>query len=131
MITEDKKLKLIELRANGYSFQKIAKELFISKPTAIEIAKENDQEIQNMRGLVREKRLEALEVDYNSKLENLSEVYRKVRDEIKKRDLSDIKTDTLIKMLFSIQENISKELLTPLYLEKVKSYRFNDNSWEV
>lgn len=49
--TLDEKQQFIELRAKGYSFQKISDELRISKPTLIEWAKDmaTSRDIRNYR----------------------------------------------------------------------------------
>jgi orotate phosphoribosyltransferase-like protein len=51
--TLDEKQQFIELRAKGYSFQKISDELKISKPTLIEWSKNThtSRDIQNYRTL--------------------------------------------------------------------------------
>ena len=49
METTDKKHTFIERRAQGYSFDKIAKELKISKVALLEWAKEFEDEIINLR----------------------------------------------------------------------------------
>ncbi|MGA3015003.1 MAG: hypothetical protein ABSD71_13325, partial [Bacteroidales bacterium] len=47
MLSKDKQEKFIELRAKGYSFDRIVKEIEVSKPTLIKWQTEFQNEIKN------------------------------------------------------------------------------------
>ena len=51
METNEKKEKFIQLRAKGYSFDKIAKKLQMSKQTLIDWNKELEEEISNFKAM--------------------------------------------------------------------------------
>ena len=107
MITETQKNQIAELRAVGTSFQKIATELKISKPTIIQAAKEMEFFIINMRNIEIEALMEKLELTHRHRLETLSKMLEKIRTDILSRDLSNIPADKLIELYMKIETNYS------------------------
>jgi len=107
MITETQKNQIVELRAVGTSFQKIATELKISKPTIIQAAKEMEFFIINMRNIEIEALMEKLELTHRHRLETLSKMLEKIRTDILSRDLSNIPADKLIELYMKIETNYS------------------------
>lgn len=109
----DKKHEFIRLRAKEWSFERISKKIGVSKPTLINWNKDFEHEIKNMKSV----ELESLYEEYNTttkqRLENYANLHKKVLNELKNRDLSDVKSDKLIEMLINITnkiEEIKKQL---------------------
>jgi hypothetical protein len=93
------KEKFIELRAAGKSFEGIAQELDVSKPTLIGWSKELSMEIRNLKAI----RLEALQEQYHvlqaRRIELIGQKLQAVVDELDKRDLKEIPTEKLFDLL--------------------------------
>ena len=92
--------RFIELRIAGKSFDEIAKELQTSKQSLIEWNKKvevrttiNEGKAFKINSLVR-----ANEFNLENRLTTYLRLSRKINDELLNRDLSEIGTDTLLKM---------------------------------
>lgn len=125
------KQRLIEMRAKGYSYDKIAKELGKAKQTVIDWAKELDEEISNLKAM----ELEALYENYSllkeSRLKNLGNLFNKVRNEIEERDLSDVPTDKLLALYIKLNETVRSEIVEPTILssKEINSSRLTPMNW--
>ena len=100
------KEKFIELRAQGFSFDRIAKELRVSKQTLIVWSKELELEIANLKAI----ELEALQEKYyllkQKRIELFGEKLKALKNELDKRNLEEIST----KDLFGLLEKYGKLL---------------------
>lgn len=109
------KERFIELRAKGWSFDKIAKELGKAKQTLIDWSKELQDEIANRKAL----ELEALYEKYfllrESRLQTFGAMLSKIKKEIERRDLSDVPTDKLLELLLKYNSQIKEEIVEPIY----------------
>lgn len=105
----------IELRAKGWSFDKIAKELGKAKQTLIDWSKEYKEEIANLKAL----QLEALYEKYYLLKENRITTFGimliKIKEEIERRDLSDVPTDKLLDLLLKYNNQVREEAIEPIY----------------
>lgn len=114
MATDTKvKLRVIELRAEGKSFAKIAEAVKISKQTAIDIVKENIDEVETLQAVEMEALFDASRVNLRGRVEQLSALQAKLRDEIAQRDLSEVPTDKLITLFIKTTEALKGEVYTP------------------
>ncbi|MFC1634524.1 helix-turn-helix domain-containing protein [Planctomycetota bacterium] len=95
---EEQKSRFILLRAKGYSYARISKELGVSKGTLVNWNAEMEAEISRARSV----ELEALQEEYyllkEGRIRLLGEQLKTIQTEIGKRDLSKIKTDKLIEL---------------------------------
>ncbi len=111
----DTKKKFIELRAKGYSFDKIAKELGKAKQTLIDWSKDYQEEIANLKAL----ELEAIQEEYyllkESRLQRLGGILNKLRDEVESRDLSDVPTDKLLDLYLKYDSQVKDEVVEPVF----------------
>jgi transposase-like protein len=109
------KKRFIELRAQGYSFDKIAKELGKAKQTLIDWSKELQEEIANQKAL----ELEALQEEFfllkESRLRTLGQLLDKVRAEVMSRDLSDVATDKLLDLYLKYSNQVKEEIVEPTF----------------
>lgn len=109
MAKNDKKEDLIELRATGMSYQKIADEIGVSKRTLINWGKKLNYEIANARAV----ELEALQDEYfmlkERRIKLFGEKLKAISEEIESRDLSDIKTEKLFDLFFRMYTLLEKE----------------------
>ncbi|MEM8483996.1 MAG: hypothetical protein AAF564_00530 [Bacteroidota bacterium] len=114
----DTKERFIELRARSYSFDKIAEELDVSKPTLIKWHKEFEREIVNLRYIHVEGLLEKHGLLKQKKIEVLAEVLQRTLDEIRTRDLSDVSVKHLIEITKLVDDRLEKEFDGIVYLTK-------------
>lgn len=112
-ITNSVKLRVVELRADGLSYERIAKELSISKQSAVDIAKEKIDEVATLQAIRMEALFESERINTKGRIEQLSALHSKIREEIEKRDLSDVPTDKLINLFLKTTDALSGEVYTP------------------
>ena len=90
------KQKFIELRAEGCSYNAIAKSLNKSKSTLIKWNRELQKEIKNYEFLLYQSLLEQQQITRKAKIEYLTELLNKAREELKKKDLTQLSVKDLI-----------------------------------
>lgn len=110
METTDKKHNFIELRAQGYSFDKIAKELKISKVALLEWAKEFEDEITNLKALELEALYEKYYLLKENRINKFGILLSKIWEELETRDLKDIPTDKLLEMFNKFYAVVKEEI---------------------
>lgn len=112
-VTQKIKLQVIELRAEGLSYAKIAKEAKISKQTAVDIVRDNIDEVSTLQAVEMEALIDAERVNQKGRIEQLSALHSRLRQEIEKRDLTDVPTDKLIRLFIQTSETLKGEVTTP------------------
>ena len=115
METTKNKERFIELRAKGWSYEKIAKELSRAKQTLINWSKELEDEIANLKALELEALYEKHYLLKENRLETFGEILKKLKDEVLSRDLTDIATDKLLDLFLKYNNQINEEMLEPIY----------------
>ena len=111
METTATKQKFITLRAQGYSFDKIAKEMKKSKAVLIDWAKEFEEEISNLKALELEALYEKHYLLKEHRLKALGSMLKKAEAELEKRDFTEIPTDKLIDV-YARLSGIAQEQVT-------------------
>lgn len=101
--------QFIELRTQNVSYEKIAKQIKVSKTTLIKWAKDCEEEIQNRRAITYEALNEQYKVGQQHRLQMWSEQLEAVRAELKKRGLADVPTTKLVEMLDTFTEKLRAE----------------------
>ena len=119
----DKKDQFVELRAKGNSYDSIAKKIGVSKGTLISWSRDLKVEIQNYRNLEADALMEKYKMTKNSQLESLGAQLTKVREEVSKRNLSDIPTEKLVTMEIKLLETINNSEASSTILS-------TDDPWE-
>jgi len=102
----DKQKKFIELRGKNWSFQRIAKEIKVSKSTLIKWDKDFKYEIINIKNTELEALYEEYKMNKEQQLKYLGEFHKKVIKELKSRNLDNVKTDKLLDMLLKTTEKL-------------------------
>jgi transcriptional regulator with XRE-family HTH domain len=107
------KERFIELRAKGWSFDKIAKELGKAKQTLIDWSKDLQDEIANRKAL----ELEALYENYyllkEAKIKKYGAILSKITDELESRDFNNVPTGRLLELYLLYFERLSQEVVEP------------------
>jgi len=117
METNEKKEKFIQLRAKGYSFDKIAKKLQMSKQTLIDWNKELEEEISNFKAMELELLYEKYYLTREQRLQTFGQMLSRLKDEIDIRELSEIPTDKLLDLWLKYNEKVKEELIEPKFLD--------------
>jgi len=115
METLETKETFIELRAKGYSFDKIAKELGKAKQTLIDWSKELEDEIANLKALELEALYEKHYLQKETRLQVFGELLSKIKAEALSRDLSDVPTDKLLDLLLKYSNQVTEEIIEPKF----------------
>jgi hypothetical protein len=115
METVGTKQKFIELRAQGYSYDKIATKLKKSKQALIDWNNEYKEEIANRKAL----ELEALQEQFfllkEHRLRAFGETLQKIKKEIDKRTLKDVSTDKLLDLYTKYYLLLKEEIVEPVF----------------
>jgi hypothetical protein len=111
----DTKKRFVELRAKGWSFDKIAKELGKAKQTLIDWSKELELEIANLKAIELESLYESYYLLKEDRLQTFGEMLTKIKTEVQSRDLSDVPTDKLLDLLLKYNTQIKEEIIEPIY----------------
>jgi IS30 family transposase len=111
----DTKERFIELRAKGWSFDKIAKELGKAKQTLIDWSKELQDEIANRKALELEALYESYYLLKENRLQTFGVMLSKIKKEIESRDFSDVPTEKLLELLLKYNSLVKEEIIEPTY----------------
>lgn len=109
------KEEFIELRAKGYSFDRIAKKLGKAKQTLIDWSKELQEEIANRKALELDSLYEQYFLLKEARLQTFGEILGRIKAEAMKRDLSDVPTDKLLDLLLKYNALITEEFIEPSF----------------
>lgn len=102
MITQEQIENLILLRAKGLSFNKISKELNISKPSLLKFSLKYEKEISRERYLNTESLLKKYQLARCQRIKLIAELLNKINNELVSRDLSKVSFQDLLKMRDSL-----------------------------
>ena len=115
METTELKERFIELRAKGWSFDKIAKETGKANQTLIDWSKELQDEIGNRKALELEALYESYYLMRENRLQTFGAMLTKIKEEVERRDLSDVPTDKLLELLLKYNSQVKEEIVEPIY----------------
>ena len=115
METIETKRRFIELRAKGYSFDKIAKELGKAKQTLLDWSRELDQEIAQAKALELDSLYESYNLYKEARLKTLGEILSKLKKEVDNRDLKDLPTDRLLDLFLKYEGVVKESLVEPVF----------------
>jgi len=102
--------KFISLRAQGISFQRIMEEIKVSKPTLINWSRKFQYEIQNLRAISSEFLLEKWLFSRESRINHLGEQLRKAEAELGKRNIAELSTNQLMRLIERLRREIQREI---------------------
>jgi transcriptional regulator len=115
METIETKRRFIELRAKGYSFDKIAKELGKAKQTLLDWSRDLDQEIAQAKALELDSLYESYSLYKEARLKTLGEILSKLKKEVDQRDLTDLPTDRLLDLFLKYEGVVKESLIEPVF----------------
>lgn len=115
MDTLETKERFIQLRAQGWSFDRIAKDMGRAKQTLIDWSKELQDEIANRKALELESLYERYYLLKETRIQTFGEMLTRLRGEITKRELSDIPTDKLLELYHKYSTLVKDETIEPVF----------------
>jgi len=98
--------RFIELRAQGWSFARIATELQVSKPTLIAWSRKHQFQINNLKAIEREALAEKWLASVTDRINGLGEQLRHVETELAQRSVGDLTTPQLHTLSRSLRRQI-------------------------
>lgn len=119
------KSQFIELRSKGYSFQKIARRLKVSKSTLANWSAELEGEISSLRAMELEALYERYYLAREGKVKLLGEQLKAIQAELKTRKLDSLSTEKLIELELKILEALKEEYIEtrPLSDQEIQELR--------
>lgn len=114
------KQKFIELRAEGWSFDRIAKDLNVHKSTLIEWSRELQEKVQNAVNANMEELYERLRLSRRHRLERFSAQLERMEKELASRDLSDLPTAKIFELMLRLDQVVEAEAQAPEYLSEAE-----------
>ena len=101
--------KFIELRAQGWSFARIAVELGVAKSTLTEWSRKFRFEVHNRRALMLDDLQDRVLGTVQSRVESLADNLAKVENELRQRGLAELSTSQLYSLAASLRRQIQRE----------------------
>ncbi len=111
------KEQFIQLRAEGYSFDRIAKEISVSKPTLMNWEGELKVKISEASFIRYMALAEEFQLVRQERIKRLAKQLRKVEAELEKRTFKDTPDEKLLAIAITLQEKIAGELRGVSYSE--------------
>ena len=133
MKSQETKNKFVELRAKGLSFDKISKQLNVSKPVLIGWSRELSLEVANAKSLELDLLQEKYALSVKDRLQNFGEMQKKLIAEFKTRNISDLPTDKLADLILKVSVAIARENLPVQFqTEEIRTLEddLKDSVWE-
>lgn len=109
------KQQFVELRARGLSFDRIARELKVSKQSLIDWSRELQDEIATLKALELEALYESYFLTKENRVRSLGGMLTRMREEIAQRDLSLIPTEKLIELYLKMDSLVKDEATEPIF----------------
>ena len=107
--------QFIEFRAQGISFDKIAKQIHVSKRTLIKWSKECSEKIANLRAIEDEALCEKYRATTRARLETIGKFSKRIAAELTRCDFDEVPTATLANILFRCDKALA-EIVHPAVL---------------
>ena len=109
MKDQETQQRFVQLRAQGWSFARIAQELNVAKGTLINWSRKFRFEIQNQRAVELEALQQELVSTREARARVAAEQLKRVEEELAKRDLSQVSTPRLFSLAASLRQQILRE----------------------
>jgi len=128
--------RFILLRSQGWSFNRIAVELQLSKPTLIKWGRQHQFAIANLRATETEALAERVFRQRHERWEVLARQLKRLEEEIEKRDLEEIPASRLHGIAAALRAEINREMGHVHFAEGTKAIpqaevEYGRMDWEV
>lgn len=131
MKSTETKEAFVQMRAEGKPYHDIAKALGVSKQTLIDWSKDLCEDIQNLKSIRMDAVYEQFALTKEARVKTLGEALDRIKEELSKRDLTDVSTDRLFDMLLKMHDAHGKEGESLKFRRPPMMGRDFDASWPV
>lgn len=114
MKDNEKKLAFIQARAEGKSYNTIAKELKISKSTCTRWEGDFREDIEKLRGSQIEELYTAYNMKREARIRDLGEIINAIDTALQTKDISELPTDKLLELRLKYSQELKKEYIEPI-----------------
>lgn len=114
MKTTDQKMQFVQLRAEGQSYDAIAKALSISKTTCTNWRRELDAEIAAIKQDQLNALYEAYHMHKEARITQLGETISRIDEALVERDLSEVPSDKLLDLKLRYTKELQAEYIEPI-----------------
>ena len=101
------------LRSDGKPYEEVAEQLELSVQEVIDLLENEEVAINTYRAVKMETLITSQQADHKGRIEHLSNLQNRLREELESRDLSTIPTDKLVTLILKTSEAL-KEEVTPI-----------------
>lgn len=115
MLDREKENRIIELRAKGKSYTFIAQNIGVGKQTALDVCRKNKERVATLAAFELEEFYQKQKVTSEERVASLASLMRKIREELDKRDLSDVPTEKLIELYLKQAASLKEEIIEPKF----------------
>ena len=123
MMDQEVKHKFIEFRAQGWTYNKIAVKLGVSKTTFINWSKDFENEIANLKATELESLQEKYYINKDKKITLFGEKLIAIIKELDNKDLSEVPTEKLFDLMMKYSNYLSKEGLELIFTQRSDTER--------
>lgn len=118
MKDQETKTKFVELRAQGWSFDRIAQELKTSKQTLINWSRDLQTEIANLKAIEIEALQERFYMRKAQRIELFGNKLQAIKEELDKRNLSELPTKELFDLFIRYSNLLKNEAMETIFKGK-------------
>lgn len=111
MTKAEQQERFIELRAEGLSYDKLAAELGISKPTALKLGHDFEQEVKRLQFVHLEAMAEQYKLVKTARIEGLAKLLEQVDTALQSADFGKMAPDRLVLLKLKLQDRLLQELV--------------------
>ena len=122
--------QVVTLRADGATYSEIAERTALPVQEFIDLSAEESYKVSTLRAVRMETLITTQRVDHRGRIEQLSHLQSRLREELERRDLSDLPTDKLVTLLLKTSEALKGEVTTPEILSS-EAQRRNERQSEM
>jgi len=115
MKTQQDKERFIELRAKGYSYNKISELTGLAKQTLVDWNAELEERISNLKAIELEALYEQYQLLKEDKIRNFGAILSKITEELNARDFTKVPTGRLLELYLLYYEKASSEIVEPSF----------------
>src|SRR5436190_7575292 len=109
------------LRSQGWSFNRIAVDLKVSKPTLIKWGRQHQFEIANLRATETEGLIEKHFKAQHLRFEQLAQLLQRIEEELAQRKLDTVPTARLLTLAGNLRSEIARESALPKFSEATRN----------
>lgn len=124
----ERKRQFVVLRAKGWSLRRCAEAIGVSKSTLSTWSHELEAEIASLKAMELEALYEQFHLSKEARIQTLGEQVAALRQELDRRDLSEVSTEKLLELLFRWQQALAEDYVEPRPLSSRQVERLQDEA---